>query len=91
MSRRKAVNFRLEKYRNSTALSAFMWEQKDNNNSTEIKWEILKKCHAYKPGMKRCDLCLAEKCIIMKQPGTLNKRSELMSTCRHKTRFKLNK
>ena len=84
-------DFRNEKYRNSTALSAFIWEQKDNNTSIEIKWEILKKCHAYVSGMKRCDLCLAEKLIIMKQPGTLNKRSELMSTCRHKTRFKLNK
>ena len=40
----------------------------------------------------RCSLCLEEKIHIMtyKLPEkSLNKRSELMATCRHRTKYKL--
>ena len=45
----------------------------------------------YNPATKRCNLCLAEKYHIMKAPRTitLNKRSELISKCRHKDKYKL--
>ena len=65
-----------------------IWEQKENN--INIKWEILYKCHTYQAGNNRCDLCLTEKLTIMNNIGTLNRRSELMSTCRHRAKYKLN-
>ena len=57
-----------------------------------IKWSIMKKVKAYKPGSKRCNLCLEEKLLIMKAKKTecLNKRSDLISKCRHVTRYLLN-
>ena len=30
------------------------------------KWEILDKCSIYQPGQKKCDLCLTEKIMIIK-------------------------
>ena len=42
------------------------------------------------PGGDKCDVCLSEKLSIMKNRDTnsLNKRSELMNSCRHKWRNK---
>ena len=70
----------IKKYRNRTALSTYIWEQKNNKINTNIKWEILSKCNTYKAGSKRCDLCLTEKLVTMKKEGTLNKRFELMKS-----------
>jgi hypothetical protein len=52
----------------------------------------MKKVKAYKPGSKRCNLCLEEKLLIMKAKKTecLNKRSDLFSKRRHVTRYLLN-
>ena len=56
----------------------------------EIKWEIAKKSTPYKCGTRRCDLCLTEKLLIATADTSnlLNKRSELISTCRHKNKFR---
>ena len=75
--------------RSVTALGGgFIWEMK---HQAEVKWEFLKLCNLYKPCSRACDVCLQEKLIIMKDrdPRYLNKRSELMITCRHKCKFKL--
>ena len=39
----------------------------------------------------KCDVCLSEKLLILrsKDPHLLNKRSELMSRCPHKRKFRL--
>ena len=44
-------------------------------------------------GAKRCNLCLAEKLAILQadQRTLLNKRSEFVSKCRHRNKFKLKK
>ena len=44
-------------------------------------------------GSRRCDLCLTEKLKIMREDPELllNKRSELVSKCRHKNKFILAK
>ena len=76
----------------ATAMSAYYWKKKDEGvEITSTTWEMLKKCHAYKPGGKSCDLCLSEKLLIMKNkdPRSLNVRSELLNTCRHRRKFKL--
>ena len=82
------------KYRNkinSTELSKHIWNLKDNKiENVEIKWSILDRAPAFKNGSKRCNLCLTEKYhIIYQDLETLNKRSELLSNCRHKCKHLL--
>ena len=68
--------------RNSSELSKHMWDFKDNNIAHTISWNILASAN------KRCNLCLLEKFIIICQPerSTLNKRNELVSSCRHRNK-----
>ena len=85
-------DLRNEKYRNNTSMATHIWDKKDKGiEVSSTKWEIMKKCQKYEPGQKKCDVCVSEKLEIMKNrdPKTLNKRTELMATCRHKKRFKL--
>ena len=75
----------------STELSKFIWLLKDNNTDFKIKWSILTSAAAYCNKSKRCNLCLAEKFFIIKAEKStlLNKRSELVSKCRHENKFYL--
>ena len=43
----------------------------------------------YKCGLRKCDLCFAEKVAIARFEGVglLNKRTELLSKCRHRNKF----
>ena len=54
-------------------------------------WEILCQEQVFSPISGRCDLCVKEKYLIMYHPelATLNLRSELYGSCRHKDRFLL--
>ena len=85
------------KYSNETELSKYVWELKSNNQSFDIKWAIVKRAAAYTSGAKRCNLCLEEKLCIMKArlknhlKNLLNKRSEIVSKCRHRNRFLISK
>ena len=57
-----------------------------------IKWTIVKRAAAYTSGAKRCNLCLEEKLYIMKvRLKNLNKRSDIISKCRHRNRFLFSK
>ena len=42
-------------------------------------------CSSYNSSSKRCNLCLKEKLLIICRPdlSSLNKRNELVSSCRH--------
>ena len=85
-------DLRNEKHRNNTSMAAHVWNKKDRGiEVTNTKWEVVKKCQKYGPGQKKCDVCISEKLAIMKDRdlNTLNRRTELMATCWHKTRFKL--
>ena len=55
------------------------------------QWEILRKCGKYKAGTRKCDICLTEKLMILKEKGltSLNKRSELMYKCPHMRKYRL--
>ena len=81
-----------EKYANTTELSKEVWKIKKKGFIPSIKWKIIKQIPAYNPENKRCLLCLGEKIEILERegPNLLNKRSELVSTCRHKLKFMLN-
>ena len=58
----------------------------------KLSWSILKTAPAYNNISKKCPLCMQEKfeIITYKNPDELlNKKSELISTCRHKRKFML--
>ena len=76
-------SFNHDKYRNDTELSKHVWAIKDKGEVPEVKWEIVKKCPKYNTNSRKCNLCLGEKLEIIMRDNLLNKRSELVSRCRH--------
>lgn len=80
-------SFKHRKYENSTELSKLIWKLKDCSTSYDISWSILTKCRAYSPGSKSCSLCTTEKLYIIRNPGSINSRSELTSKCRHSRKY----
>ena len=69
------------------------WDLKLKHNVTPtLKWCILKSVGPYSNITKKCRLCLQEKFQILSYPipdELLNKRSELVSKCRHMNKFLL--
>ena len=64
-----------------------MWEIKEKMGVDPImKWEIIKKCRKYRAGNRTCNLCMEEKLIIAdcKSKNMLNKRTEVLNSCKHK-------
>ena len=53
-----------------------------------ISWNILARAKPHNSANRRCNLCLLEKFIVIRQPerSTLNKRNELVSLCRHRNK-----
>ena len=86
--RNHTASFRHSKHRNSTELSKHIWTLKDNNIEHFISWRILSSHSPYNSSSKRCNLCLKEKFLIIYRPklSTLNKRNELVSSCRHRNK-----
>ena len=83
------AKFKHRKYTNSTELSKYIWKLRDNNQDFNIKWTIISRARPYNNISKRCDLCLTEKLMIItaNPDRILNKRSELISKCRHENKF----
>ena len=71
-------------------LSKEYWEVKQQNAITR-KWKVLRKCHAYNHKKRQCILCVNEKYEIAcyKGDNLLNKRTEVLGTCRHRNKYKL--
>ena len=83
-------SFKHKKYENETELSKHVWLLKEQNQNFEIKWSILRKSNSYNPISKSCNLCLTEKLMLIleKNKGDLlNKRSEMVSKCRHQNKY----
>ena len=76
---------------NPSTLSSYCWKLYDQNIPYETKWSIKSCGHAFSTCSKACDLCLTEKLVILteNQSTMLNKRSELLETCRHRRKFLL--
>ena len=74
-----------------TTLSSYIWKLKDNDIPYEIKWSIKARGHTFSSGGRECDLCLTEKLVILteNQNTMLNKRDELLETCRHRRKHML--
>ena len=83
------LSFNHPKHIHDTVLSKYIWDQKDNGTSYTIKWSIIKRANPYHVHPLRCNLCLSEKlCILSADKSTLlNKRSELITKCRHEIKF----
>ena len=58
-----------------------------------IKWKKLTVAKPFNPVTNICNLCTAEKYLIIFKPelGSLNKRDEIRNHCRHKTGLLLDK
>lgn len=84
-------SFNNRQYQNDSELSKYLWDLSDKRLPHSVKWSIAAKTSPYKCGSRRCDLCITEKSIIVRaDPDTLlNKRSELVSKCRHRNKFVL--
>ena len=83
--------FNYVKYRNSTELSKYIWQLKDLNITPKISRDIAAviRCAIRVDWSK---LCLTEKLFIIKSFDNnwlLNKKSELVNTCRHKSKLLL--
>ena len=78
-------------YRANTALAHYVWYMKDRGETPVVRWEIVRMCREYKTGTRKCDVCLTEKLMILKEkgPNSLNKRSELMYSCPHRRKYRL--
>ena len=50
--------------KHTTELSKYIWSLKESNVPYSIRWKILRKCNAYSNKIKRCNLCLHEKCLF---------------------------
>ncbi len=67
-------------------LSKFIWELKDEGVNYQIKWRIVDRAPPYNPRTRKCALCVLEAYYINyhRHMATLNKRTEIFSTCRHR-------
>ena len=90
--RNHTLSFRNEIYKLNTTLSKHIWDLKCSNTDFEISWAEKGQAPSYNTSTKSCKLCLLEKTTILlnEDDGAyLNKRGELMSKCRHRTKFLL--
>ena len=86
--RNHIASFRHAKHKNSTELSKHIWTLKNDNIDYSISWRVLSSSSPYNSSSKRCNLCLKEKFLINCRPdlSSLNKRNELVSSCRHRNK-----
>ena len=79
------------KNQNHTTLSSYIWKLKEKKTPWFVNWSIKARGHAFSSGGRACDLCLSEKLVILMadQSTTLNRRDELLETCRHRRKHLL--
>ena len=87
------MSFNNEGHSTDATLSKYVWEVKRKFKIIpSLKWYIIKSVPAHSNISKKCQLCLQEKFEILNYPNPnelLNKRSELISKCRHVNKFLL--
>ena len=79
-------SFNHVRYEKDSELSKHVWKIKRKNEDYDIKWKIIEKSKSFNPVTNICNLCTTEKFHIIFNPeqGSLNKRDEIKSHCRHK-------
>ena len=83
------TDFKYLKNENNTTLSKQIHHLKKEGIPYHLKWSLLDRGPVYNPITKKCRLCLLEKFYIIFKTDTssLNKRSELFNTCRHRNQM----
>ena len=68
-----------------------IWSLKKKDETYSIEWGICEKAPPYTNKTKKRQLCRDEKLkiITVDRKNTLNRRSELVSKCRHQNKFYL--
>ena len=82
--------------RYTTELSKYYWKLRDkgaDKKDIKVDWGIERQAYKYKCGRRRCDQCLTEKLVIdlVDKSTMLNKRSEIISACPHRTKYRYHK
>ena len=82
-------SFKNRKYKTDTELSNEIWKIKKQNIKVDISWEIPGIHQSYNTSTKRCMLCLNKELAIAlhKEDNILNKRTEIISKCRHSIKY----
>ena len=87
------MSFNNEGHSTDTTLFKYVWDVKRKLKiMPSLKWYIIKSVPAYSNISKKCQLRLQEKSEIrnyLNPNELLNKRSELISNCRHVNKFLL--
>ena len=89
---RSGWNATLEKDSTGAELSKYVWHLRNQNVTHSITWEVAARAQPYQCSNSRCYLCLNEKLHIATHNDSstlLNKRTELVSKCRHMNKFTL--
>ena len=90
--RNHVKSFKHKKYAKETTLSKYVWKLKEQGKEPSYTWSIVKSVPKYSNQTKRCPLCLYEKLTIItyeNQDELLNKRTEMISKCRHENKFNI--
>ena len=84
-------SFNVPTYKNDAKLSTEYWALKTKQLNPKVSWQIKRRCNSYNPISRKCNLCLNEKLEIQddQDKNLSNKRSEIISHCRHQNKFKL--
>ena len=83
------TSLKYEKYKHSTMLSTYIWENKEKN--PQVKYSIKKKVISYRPEIEKCNLCIEEKkqIILADKNKIVNTNNEILTKCRHRNKFLL--
>ena len=84
-------SFIKQRHKNNTELSKEYWKVKQQKGIPRIKWKVLRECYVCNRIKRQSILCLNEKYEIACYKGgnLLNKRPEILGTCRHRNKYKL--
>ena len=84
-------SFNINRYENDTKLSVEFWNLKAGNSNPKVTWAVKSQFSAYNPQSKKFCLCLNEKLETLedKENNLLNKKSEIISKCRHQHKYML--
>ena len=83
-------SFNVERNKNDTKLSTEYWKLANKRLHVRISWSIKGNYKLYNSNSERCSWFLHEKLKIVHDPyEILNKRSEVISQCRHRNKCKL--
>ena len=86
------TSFKLEAHKNDTALSQYYWEIKKYDPNPTVLWSVVSRASPPKSLSEKCQLCLLEILNIIlndKNDRVLNRRTQLISKCRHTSGYLL--